>query len=73
MIKLGCNTSLPSGWQWAEAGKVIDIRDGTHDSPKPVEVGIPLVTSKNLKNGKIDFSICTNISAEDHEQISKRS
>ncbi|MBF4264980.1 restriction endonuclease subunit S, partial [Vibrio anguillarum] len=45
MIKLGCNTSLPSGWQWAEAGKVIDIRDGTHDSPKPVEVGIPLVTS----------------------------
>ncbi|MBF4354487.1 restriction endonuclease subunit S, partial [Vibrio anguillarum] len=69
----GCNTSLPSGWQWAEAGKVIDIRDGTHDSPKPVEVGIPLVTSKNLKNGKIDFSICTNISAEDHEQISKRS
>ncbi|MGI2879491.1 restriction endonuclease subunit S [Vibrio furnissii] len=73
MIKLGCNTSLPSGWQWAEAGKVIDIRDGTHDSPKPVEVGIPLVTSKNLKNGKIDFSTCTNISAEDHEQISKRS
>lgn len=73
MIKLGCNTSLPAGWQWAEAGKVIDIRDGTHDSPKPVEVGIPLVTSKNLKNGKIDFSTCTNISAEDHEQISKRS
>ena len=73
MIKLGCNTSLPSGWQWAEAGKVIDIRDGTHDSPKPVEDGIPLVTSKNLKNGKIDFSTCTNISAEDHEQISKRS
>ena len=73
MIKLGCNTSLPSGWQWAEAGKVIDIRDGTHDSPKPVEFGIPLVTSKNLKNGKIDFSTCTNISAEDHEQISKRS
>ena len=73
MIKLGCNTSLPSGWQWAEAGKVIDIRDGTHDSPKPVEDGIPLVTSKNLKSGKIDFSTCTNISAEDHEQISKRS
>ncbi|EMW7170426.1 restriction endonuclease subunit S [Vibrio fluvialis] len=73
MIKLGCNASLPSGWQWAEASKVIDIRDGTHDSPKPVEVGIPLVTSKNLKNGKIDFSTCTNISGEDHEQISKRS
>ncbi|MEI8608359.1 restriction endonuclease subunit S [Enterovibrio sp. Hal110] len=73
MIQLGCNESLPIGWKWVEAGSVIDVRDGTHDSPKPVEKGIPLVTSKNLKNGLIDFSTCSFISEEDHVAISKRS
>ncbi|MUK50035.1 restriction endonuclease subunit S [Aliivibrio fischeri] len=73
MIKLGCNESLPFGWKWVEAGSVIDVRDGTHDSPKPVEKGIPLITSKNLKNGLIEFSTCSFISEEDHINIGKRS
>lgn len=73
MIKLGCDESLPSGWNWVKAQDYIDVRDGTHDSPKPVEEGIPLVTSKNLVGGKIDFSTCTFISKEDHDAISKRS
>lgn len=51
----------------------MDVRDGTHDSPKYVSDGYPLVTSKNLVNGKIDFSTCTFISKEDHNAISKRS
>lgn len=55
------------------ADECMDVRDGTHDSPKFVEAGIPLVTSKNLVNGKIDFSTCNFISEEDHEAISKRS
>lgn len=73
MIILGDDESLPNGWKWCEVGKVIDVRDGTHDSPKPVETGVPLVTSKNLKNGEIDFSTCNKISEVDHEAISKRS
>ena len=73
MIKLGCNESLPKGWQWFEANDVMDVRDGTHDSPKACASGIPLVTSKNLVNGEIDFSTCNLISLEDHEAISKRS
>ncbi|RBO79591.1 restriction endonuclease subunit S [Marinomonas aquiplantarum] len=73
MIKLGCNDSLPSGWVWAKANDVMDVRDGTHDSPKALATGIPLVTSKNLVNGEIDYSTCTYISEEDHESISKRS
>ncbi|WP_312331961.1 restriction endonuclease subunit S [Acinetobacter variabilis] len=55
------------------ADECMDVRDGTHDSPKFIEKGIPLVTSKNLVNGKIDFSTCSFISEEDHEAISKRS
>lgn len=73
MIKLGCNDSLPKGWEWAKANDVMDVRDGTHDSPKAQTTGIPLVTSKNLVNGKINYSTCSYISEEDHESISKRS
>jgi type I restriction enzyme S subunit len=50
-----------------------EVRDGTHDSPKESPEGVPLVTSKNLKNGAIDFSNTKIISYEDHEEISKRS
>jgi type I restriction enzyme S subunit len=56
VIKLGCDDSLPSKWKWIKAQDYIDVRDGTHDSPKPVVEGIPLVTSKNLVAGKVDFS-----------------
>ena len=38
------------------SSEVLDIRDGTHDSPKYTDSGYPLITSKNLKQGKIDFS-----------------
>jgi len=73
VIKLGCQASLPSGWKWYKARECMDIRDGTHDSPRYVADGYPLVTSKNLVDGKIDFSTCTFISKEDHNAISKRS
>ena len=73
MIKLGCDESLPSRWKWAKANDVMDVRDGTHDSPKYIDSGIPLVTSKNLRNGEIDFSSCQFITPEDHAAISKRS
>ena len=47
---------IPENWCWARMGSCLDVRDGTHDTPKYVLEGIPLVTSKNLCNGKIDFS-----------------
>jgi type I restriction enzyme S subunit len=73
LIKLGCDDSLPPDWKWVKANDIMDVRDGTHDSPKSVEKGIPLVTSKNLVDGKIDFSTCNLISEVDHEAISRRS
>ena len=64
---------LPENWCWARMGSCLDVRDGTHDTPKYVLEGIPLVTSKNLCNGKIDFSTAKFISREDHLAISLRS
>jgi len=64
---------IPPSWEIVRAGDVIDVRDGTHDSPKPVDIGIPLVTSKNLVGGRIDFDSCSFISEADHKKISQRS
>lgn len=64
---------LPEGWIWCRMQKYLDIRDGTHDTPKYVKDGIPLVTSKNLYTGKLSLENVKYISKEDHEEISKRS
>ena len=64
---------IPEKWKWVRLGDSLDVRDGTHDSPKYVKEGIPLVTSKNLKNGIIDFDTCKYISEFDHIKISERS
>ena len=34
---------------------VLDVRDGTHDSPKYVLEGYPLITSKNIKDGRLSL------------------
>ncbi|VTU08013.1 type I restriction-modification system subunit S [Actinobacillus porcinus] len=64
---------IPESWCWVRLGNYLDVRDGTHDTPKYVEKGYPLVTSKNLVNGNLDFSNVKFISREDHLAISLRS
>ena len=64
---------IPETWKWVRLGDSLDVRDGTHDTPKYVAKGYPLVTSKNLKNGIIDFDNCKYISELDYIKISERS
>ena len=61
-------------WDIESLGKVCDVRDGTHDSPQYLqESPYILITSKNLVNGKIDYSNVNYISEEDYIAINKRS
>ena len=64
---------IPDSWQWARMSMILDVRDGTHDSPKYISSGIPLVTSKNLSNGTIDFSNIKFISEDIANKINLRS
>ena len=64
---------LPKGWIKACISDIFDVRDGTHDSPKYLNDGYPLVTSKNIKNGKLNFDKINFISKEDYNEINKRS
>ncbi|HDH6587920.1 TPA: restriction endonuclease subunit S, partial [Staphylococcus aureus] len=60
-------------WEETKLQQIIEVKDGTHESPKPTDNGYLLVTSKNLKNNKLDLSESYSISKEDYESINKRS
>ncbi|MCR5712656.1 MAG: restriction endonuclease subunit S [Prevotella sp.] len=49
------------------------VTDGTHDSPKPKTFGHYLITSKHLKDNRIDFSSANQISEEDYQKVILRS
>ena len=63
----------PNNWKKVNLGSVCDVRDGTHDSPKYFSEGYPLVTSKNVTSGRIDFTDCSLICKEDYNKINERS
>ena len=50
-----------------------DVRDGTHDSPRYINEGYPLLTSKNVGNGYINYDDVKYVSENDYVQINKRS
>jgi len=57
-----------------ELGKLCDVRDGTHDSPKYLEEsGYKFITSKNIINSEIDFSEVKYISKQDYDRFNTRS
>ncbi len=56
-----------------ELNDICDVRDGTHDSPSYVSEGYPLITSKNIINGKIDISHVNYITEADYLRINQRS
>ena len=64
---------IPASWKWVRLYDILDVRDGTHDTPKYVIKGIPLVTSKNLINNTINFETAKLISIEDAKYINTRS
>lgn len=49
------------------------VTDGTHDTPKRVASGYPLIKAKEIVGGRIDFDTCDQISEEEHRKVIARS
>ena len=64
---------IPKGWKIQTSESIFSVKDGTHDSPKVAEAGYPLVTSRHLKKGYIDFDNTYLISEDDFHEVNKRS
>ena len=63
-----------SEWITERADAYCDsVRDGTHDSPRPVERGRKLITSKHIANETLNLAGAKCISDEDYEAINQRS
>ncbi|MFK8201448.1 restriction endonuclease subunit S [Leuconostoc mesenteroides] len=60
-------------WVQRNLGEWSDVRDGTHASPKYIEQGHPMVTSKNLTDSGLDMSDVSYLTDEDFNEINQRS
>ena len=45
------------------------LKDGTHNPPKRVDVGIPLITGQTIEKGVIDYNKMTYIKESDYQKI----
>lgn len=65
---------MKCGWKEYRLGEVCTkVTDGTHDTPKSINLGLPLIKGKDISKGFIDFENCEKISREDHNKIISRS
>ena len=65
--------SFLNHWSYTRLKEVKDVRDGTHSSPKYIDNGYPLVTSKNLTDSGLNLNDVSLISESDYIEINKRS
>lgn len=64
---------IPKGWESKKISELIEIKDGTHASPKVAKEGYPLVTSKHIKGNRILLEDAKLISEQDYIEVNKRS
>jgi len=65
--------NIPKEWEFTKLEDIIDVKDGTHDSPSAIDDGFPLITSKHLNEYDVNKNEANRISFEDYTNINKRS
>lgn len=63
----------PINWNLVDVDSLVDVRDGTHDSPSPTESGKYLITSRHLLPYAVDRSNAYLISEADFRKANERS
>ena len=64
---------LPPGWIWATANQICgQITDGEHIQPRYQQVGQPMLTAKNVRDGYVTFDNAGLIAEIDFQNCLKR-
>jgi type I restriction enzyme S subunit len=64
---------LDSGADWVPLADITEqITDGDHRPPPRVPDGVPHLTARHVKDGKLDFTNCTYVSEEGFRQTRSR-
>jgi type I restriction enzyme S subunit len=63
----------PMNWKCLTLEDAADqITDGTHQTPKYMDDGVPFLSIKDISGGKIDFSRTRFISPKEHQTLTRR-
>ena len=64
---------IPESWEWCRLGTILQkLTDGTHSTPKYTARGIPFISVKDIRSGKISFERTKFISKTEHELLASR-
>ena len=64
---------LPTAWRWTAVSEIADlVTDGTHHTPDYTGSGVPFVSVKDVRHGRVSFDDCKFISRVDHEALIQR-
>ena len=64
---------IPQSWCWCRFSTIYRLlTDGTHNTPKYTESGVPFISVKDMSSGKLSFSNTKFISEEEHKILSAR-
>ncbi len=67
------HSALPGGWCWATLDELMwKIVDGTHHPPTYKESGVPFISVKDVRDGRVYFDDCKFISESQHDELSRR-
>ncbi|HGS4452140.1 restriction endonuclease subunit S [Vibrio cholerae] len=59
-------SQLPKGWVNLALGDLCSkLTDGSHNPPKAKESGLPMLSAKNIQNGKLHFGLGSRLISED--------
>ena len=62
--------ALPAGWEWVRLGEIGETNIGLTYSPKEIDdIGIPVLRSNNIQNGKIDLNNLVRVNKIVNEKV----
>jgi type I restriction enzyme S subunit len=65
--------AIPPSWRWTSleslAGHIVD---GTHHTPTYVSAGVPFISAKDIRGGRLRFDACRYIPRSEYDDLKKR-
>lgn len=62
---------IPENWEWVRLSEICNISDGTHQTPKYVDKGVPFISAQNVKPYRFIPEFHRDVSREDYLEYNK--
>ena len=62
---------IPESWSWVRLSEVCNVSDGTHQTPRYVDNGIPFISAQNVKPYRFIPDVHRDVSYEDYLEYNK--